>query len=262
MKGDCVMLLTFDVGNTNITVGGFDEDRLVFTARIASNSDFTEDQYAATVSSVLLLHGVTIGEGDECIVCSVVPMITEMLGKALRMLTGKAPMTVGPGVKTGLNIKIDNPAQLGADLVAGAVGALAKYPMPCAVVDLGTATTVCALDGTGAFLGGAIAAGVRSTLAALSSGTAQLPGVGIERPKSVIGTNTAECMRSGLIVGAAAMIDGLVDRMEDELGMPFATVVATGGLAPDVIPCCKRDITVDNDLLLDGLRVIYLKNKS
>ena len=169
-------------------------------------------------------------------------------------------MVLGPGIRTGLNIKIDNPAQLGADLAAGAVGALAKYSMPCIIIDLGTASTISVLGKNGEFLGGAIAAGIKLTLEALTSKTAQLPMVSIEAPSHVIGSNTADCMKSGLVIGAASMIDGMITRIEREL-KETATVVATGGLAPEVVGFCDREILLDDDLLLDGLKLIYQKNK-
>ena len=255
------MLFAFDVGNTNVTIGGYEGDKLLFTTRIASDTRLTADSYAVAVEGVLRLRGAAIGEKDDCIVCSVVPSITRSLTKALRLLCKKEPLVLGPGVKTGLNIKIDNPAQLGADLAAGAVGAIASYKLPCVIIDLGTATTLTVINSKGEFLGGAIAAGINSTLDALTSHTAQLNPVSIEMPKKIIGSNTAECMKSGLIVGAAAMIDGLIDRMEAELGEKFASSVATGGLSEAVVSCCKREITIDKNLLLDGLKVIFDKNK-
>lgn len=168
-------------------------------------------------------------------------------------------MVLGPGVKTGLNIKIDNPAQLGADLAAGAVGAMGKYPTPCVIIDMGTATTLSVLDKEGAFVGGAIAAGIRSTLDALSTNTAQLPFINLQAPDSVVGTNTVSSMQSGLILGAAAMLDGMIDRIEEEIG-ELASVIATGGLAEMVVENCRREIVIDNNLLLDGLYKIYKKN--
>jgi type III pantothenate kinase len=166
---------------------------------------------------------------------------------------------LGPGVKTGLNIKIDNPAQLGADLVAGAVGALDSYTMPCVVIDMGTASTISVLDRNGTFLGGAIAAGVRLTLKALTENTAQLTSIPIEAPKSIIGANTVECMQSGLVYGTAAMLDGMLEKIEEELG-ETPTFVATGGLSKEIITHCKKDIIYNENLLLDGLRAIYDKN--
>ncbi len=254
------MLLTIDIGNTNITLGWFDDDRLCATARLATDPCKTADEYAVAVKQVLSLHDTDIADIADTIICSVVPSVGSSIETAITLLCGKAPLVLGPGIKTGLNIRIDNPAQLGADLAAGAAGALASYPLPCIVIDMGTATTVCALDKQGCFLGGAIAAGVRLTLQSLASGTAALPALHPTAPKHVIGKNTVDCMQSGIMFGTAAMLDGLIERMEDELG-ETATVVATGGLAKDIIPHCKRSIIYDDHLLLDGLRVIYNKNR-
>lgn len=254
------MLLCIDVGNTNITVGGYQDDALIFTARLASDAHRTADQYAVELYDILRLNGCGAAQAQGAILSSVVPTLTNALCMAFQKLFGFAPMVLGPGVKSGLNIKIDNPAQLGADLVAGAVGAMEKYPLPCMIIDLGTATTISVISAKGEFLGGAIAAGIHLTLEALTKNTAQLPLVGVEAPKTVIGSNTIDCMKSGLVLGAAAMLDGLIDRMEAELGCA-ATVVATGGLAREVVPHCRREIRVDEHLLLAGLKRIYEKNR-
>lgn len=252
------MILTIDIGNTNITLGGYKDDKLQFVARLATDTSLTADQYAVQISSILQLRGYT-AEVSDAIISSVVPTTATAIKGALKLITGKEPLMLGPGVKTGLNIKLDNPAQLGADLAAGAVGALGKYKMPCIIIDMGTATTVSVMDKDGAFLGGVIAAGIRSTLDALTSKTAQLPAINIDAPKSVIGKNTVDSMKSGLVIGAAAMLDGIVDRILKELGED-ATVVATGGLAELVVKNCIRDVIIDNDLLLEGLYKIYKKN--
>lgn len=254
------MLLCIDVGNTNITLGGFENDKLVLTARLASDLHRTADQYAIDLYNICMLNGKEITSVTGAIVSSVVPTITKRMSAAFFKLFGFYPMVLGPGVKTGLNIKIDNPAQLGADLVAGAIGALQKCTLPCIIIDLGTASTISVLNKNGDFIGCAIAAGINLTLEALSKNTAQLPYIGIEAPKSVIGTNTVDSLKSGLVIGAASMLDGLIDRMEDEIGST-ASVIATGGLAKEVIPLCRHEITVDDDLLLDGLKIIYEKNK-
>ncbi len=254
------MLICVDIGNTNITLGGYEGDELVFTARLVSDSRRTADQYAVEIYDILRLNGHNACEAQEAIISSVVPTLTKSVGNAFKKLYGFYPMVLGPGIKTGLNIKIDNPAQLGADLVAGAIGAMAKYPLPCIVIDMGTATTISAINAKGEFLGGAIAAGINLTLEALTKNTAQLPMVGIEAPKAAIGSNTVDCLKSGIIFGAAAMLDGLIDRMEAELGSP-ATIVATGGLAGEVITHCKREILLDDNLLLDGLKHIHQKNR-
>ncbi len=253
------MLLAIDIGNTNVTLGLFEDSILKMTGRIATDTKKTADQYAIEIKDILTLHGENISEIEDSIICSVVPVVGSAISAAVALLCDTVPLMLGPGVKTGLNIKIDNPAQLGADLAAGAVGALAEYTMPCIVVDMGTATTISVLDKNGSFLGGAIAAGMKLTLSALASGTAALPSLSVVSPKSVIGHNTADCMQSGIVYGTAAMLDGMIDRIEDELGEP-ATVVATGGLAREVITYCKRDIIYNENLLLDGLRHIYEKN--
>ena len=253
------MLLAIDIGNTNITLGAFDEANLQFTARLATDTRKTADQYAVEIKNLLSLYSLQTEEIEDSIIASVVPAVGKSISRAVSKLCNIVPLMLGPGVKTGLNIKIDDPSQLGADLVAGAVGALDVYNAPCVVIDMGTASTISVLDRNGAFVGGVIAAGVRLTLKALTENTAQLSSIPIEAPKSVIGSNTAECMQSGLVYGAAAMIDGLLLRIEKELGEK-PTVVATGGLSKEIICHCSSNIIYNENLLLDGLRVIYEKN--
>ncbi|MBE6732413.1 MAG: type III pantothenate kinase [Ruminococcaceae bacterium] len=253
------MLLAIDIGNTNITLGGYSGDVLTFTARIATDHNMTSDQYAVALKEILALYNQPYEKVEDCIISSVVPQVGEFVSKAVFTLCQIVPLMVGPGVKTGLNIKIDNPAQLGADLVVGAVGAISKYTLPCIIIDMGTASTISVVDKNGSFLGGVIAAGVRLTLKALAENTAQLPSINIEAPKSVIGTNTVDCMKSGLVYGTAAMLDGLLERIETELGSN-AAVVATGGLSKEIITHCKHTVIYDENLLLDGLREIYYKN--
>ena len=253
------MLLTVDIGNTNITLGAYDGNILAFTARLATDTKKTDDQYAVELKKIFSLYNTGEDKIEDAIISSVVPSVGRSLGRAVSKLCSIVPLLLGPGVKTGLNIKIDNPAQLGADLVAGAVGALDNYTMPCVIIDMGTASTVSVLDKNGAFLGGVIAAGVRLTLKALTENTAQLTSIPIEAPKSVIGRNTVECMQSGLVYGTAAMLDGLLEEIEKELG-ETPTVVATGGLSREIITHCKKTILYNENLLLEGLRAIYEKN--
>ncbi len=253
------MLLTFDIGNTNITIGGYKDEKLVFTARFATDTRRTADQYAIEIRDILDINNVDKKSIKAAAICSVVPPVKNAIRQALKKLYNIEPLVLGPGVKTGLNIKIDNPAQLGADLAAGAVGAMAKYPTPTIIIDLGTATTISAIGKNGEFFGGAIAAGLRLTLEALTTRTAQLPTVSIEAPKSVIGTNTDDCMKSGIVIGAASMLDGMIDRIKKELGAE-ATVVATGGFAGTVVEFMNNKVIIDDNLLLDGLRLIYNKN--
>ncbi len=253
------MLICVDIGNSNITIGVFDKECLKFTARLATDNRRTSDQYAIEIRDILHIYELERSEITSAAIASVVPTVGSAIEKAIQRLFGIKPIVLGPGVKTGLNIKIDNPAQLGADLAAGAVGALAKYPTPCIVIDMGTATTISVIGKNGEFLGGVIAAGIKLTMEALTRGTAQLPSVGLEAPKKTIGTNTIDCIKSGLIVGQASLLDGMITRIERELGIT-ATVVATGGLAPEVVRHCDRDIILDDNLLLDGLKIIHDKN--
>ena len=254
------MLLAIDIGNTNITLGVYDNDVLCFTARLATVDGFTADQYAVEIKNVLELHGLNHKGIEDCVISSVVPSVGGAVCNAVSMLCDIVPLELGPGVKTGLNIKIDNPAQLGADLVAGAVGAISEYTLPCVVIDMGTASTISVINKDGEYIGGVISAGVRLTLKALAENTAQLPSIDISAPKSVIGSNSVDTMKSGLIFGTASMIDGLLDRISEELGEQ-PTVIATGGLSKEIISHCKTDIIYNDNLLLDGLREIYEKNR-
>ena len=233
---------------------------MAVTARLATDRNRTADQYAVELHILLTLNRIDPAEICGAIIGSVVPSLNTAISAAVEKVTGVYPLAVGSGIKTGLNIKIDDPAQTGADLVCGGVAALAKYPMPCIIFDLGTANTISVLNEKGEFLGGTIGAGIGISLDALSSRTSQLPHVSLKNPGKVIGSNTVGAMKSGLIYGTASMMDGMADRIEEELGMP-ATLVATGGRAGEVVPYCKRDIILDDTLLLDGLRVIYEKNQ-
>ncbi|MDR1891535.1 MAG: type III pantothenate kinase [Oscillospiraceae bacterium] len=257
------MLLAIDIGNSNIILGAFGGERgtpPLFVARISTRAGSTADECAVTLSGVLSLYRFAPIAFDGALISSVVPGLDSAWLDAVSRVCGIPAVLLGPGVKTGLNIKIDNPAQLGADLVAGAVAASELFPLPAAVIDLGTATKISALDENGAFLGCVISAGVELSLRALASGTAQLPLVHLKAPARVIGTNTANSMKAGLITGTAAMLDGLVGRMEEELGLKM-TAIATGGLAKPVISSCKREIIHCENLVLEGLRIIYYRNR-
>lgn len=255
------MILAIDAGNTNIVLGCIEGERLLLTARISTDRSKTSDEYALILHSLLALHGLNHREVEGAIIASVVSELTDVLRLATEMITHKPPIMVGAGIKTGVNIRIDDPGQLGADLVVGAVAATAKYPKPLVIFDLGTADTMSVVDADGRFLGGAIMAGPRLSVDALSSRTSQLPRIDLNVPGKVIASNTVAAMQAGAIYGHAALVDGLLDRVEEELGKPLGTAVATGGLARLVVSHCRRDITVDDDLMLDGLRIIYEKNK-
>ncbi len=254
------MILAIDVGNTNIVAGCIEGEEIRHISRVRSDPGRTEYEYAVELKQILMFDGIDPNCFEGAIISSVVPPLTNTLKAAVKKLTGKNPLVVGAGIKTGLNIKIDNPAQLGSDLVVGAVAAQANYSAPIIIVDMGTATTLTVIDRKQQLRGGAIMAGVGLSINALASRTSQLPRIPIEAPKSVIGSNTIDCMKSGAVFGAAAMIEGLVERMETELGGP-ATVVLTGGVAAEILPYFKREMIYDEYLLLRGLGIIYNKNK-
>ena len=254
------MLLAIDIGNTNIVIGGIKDNQIVFEARIATDRSKTSDQYAVDIKDILSLFDVKAEDIQDCIISSVVPPVFNSVRTGILKVTGKSPMVVGPGLKTGLKIHMDNPAQVGSDRIVIAVAALAEYKPPLILMDLGTATTLEVVGEDNSYLGGCIIPGVRISLDALTSRTAQLPGIRLEQPKRVIGKNTVDCMRSGIMYGTAAMMDGMLDRIEGELGTS-ATVVATGGIAQFIIPLCHREIKLEKDLMLKGLNLIYQKNK-
>ena len=253
------MILAVDIGNTNIVLGGIEEDRILFEARLRTDSTKTSDEYAIDLKILLNVYHVDILEIEGSIIASVVPQVLNSMKTALKKITGKASLVVGPGLKTGLNIQVENPAQTGADLVVGSVAALREHKPPMIVVDMGTATTMIVLDKTGALIGGCICPGVKISLDALTERTALLPGLQLDQPKKAIGRDTIDCMRSGIMLGAACMLDGMVERMEAELGCK-ATVVVTGGIAKFVTPMCRTPMIYDKDLLLKGLAVLYREN--
>ncbi|NMA79975.1 MAG: type III pantothenate kinase [Clostridiales bacterium] len=253
------MVFTVDVGNTNIVLGAFDEDDLAFVSRISTDPSKMADQYAIDFADILTLYGYSPRLFDGAIISSVVPPLTPIIKEAVEKLLSCKVYVVSPGIKTGLNIKIDDPAMLGSDLVCAAVSALDKYELPCIIFDLGTSTTTSAIDKDGLFLGGSIYPGVQISLDALSSRTAQLPFISMETVDKVIGTNTIDSMKSGIILGTASLLDGMVLRYSEVLGGE-PTVIATGGLASMIIPHCRCDIIVDNNLMIDGLYRIYKNN--
>ena len=251
------MLLTLDVGNTNITLGVFDGEKLLFVSRMATDASRMEDQYAIELRDILHLYGVRRANIDGAIISSVVPKLTEYISHGVEKLFSVKPLTVCyETVKDLLPIAIDQPETTGPDLIAGCAGAKAFFSCPCIVVDLGTATTLAVLDRDGVMVGGAIVPGVGVSLDALTHRAALLSSVSLEAPAHVVGRDTAECIQSGVLYGAAAMLDGLCDRMEEELGYP-CRVIATGGLAGLVVRHCRRKVECSDTLLLDGLKVIY-----
>ena len=254
------MLLAIDIGNTNIVIGCMKDDEIVFKARIATERQRTSDQYGVEIKNMIEAFGVNLKEIDDCIISSVVPPVFNSVRTGVLKIIGKQPMVVSPGLKTGLNIHVDVPSQVGSDRIVIAVAALAEYEAPLILMDLGTATTIGVVDKDSSYIGGVIFPGVKLSLEALTSRAAQLPGISLDQPKKVIGKNTVDCMRSGMMYGTAAMIDGIIERIEEELGHK-TTIVATGGLARFITPLCKREIILERDLLLKGLNIIYKKNK-
>lgn len=254
------MILAIDIGNSNIVLGGIDSGNIIFEARMATDSIKTSDQYHLELKNMLSLFQVDVTVLEGIIISSVVPPVLNSIHTAVVKMTGKEPIIVGPGIKTGLNIHVDNPKQVGSDLIVAAVAGIREYGAPLMIVDMGTATTISVIDDTRSFRGGCICPGVRISLDALTNHTAQLPGISLEAPKNAIGRNTIDCMRSGIMLGAAAMLDGLLDRMEEELGKKVP-IVATGGISRFVIPLCRKEIIYDKNLLLKGLDILYKNNK-
>ena len=253
------MILAIDIGNTNIVIGCIDENKTWFIERLSTDRSKTELEYAIVIKNVLDIYHIQSDDLEGGIISSVVPQITQIVRAAAEKILQKNILILGPGIKTGLNILVDNPAQTGADLIAATVGAISKYPVPQIIFDLGTATTVCVVDKKKNFIGGMILPGIRTSLDALTANAAQLSGIDISAPRRIIGKNTVECMQSGIIYSNAASMDGIVERIEGELG-EHTTVVATGGLAKNIVPYCKKQIILDEDLLLKGLLYLYRKN--
>ncbi len=254
------VILVADIGNTNITLGVYRDDKPVCISRLATQRHRTSEQYAIELDAIFKLEGLD-NNFNGAIISSVVPELTRIFKNAIEKATGCQALVVAAGLKNGLKITTDNPKELGADLVAGAVGAISQYELPCLVMDLGTATKISVIDEGGVFAGCTIAPGIGISLDALSLRTSQLPAIELSAPDHAIGTNTIECIRSGTVLGNASMLDGMATRLEKELGKPIKTIVATGGLAKEIVACCEKDIIYNKDLVLEGLLTIYKKNR-
>lgn len=253
------MILAIDIGNTHIVLGCIEQGEIRSITRIVTDTRSTESEYAIKIRQVLEFEGIDYRGFEGAILSSVVPPVTDSMKTAIRRLIGLTPIVVGAGIRTGLNIRLDDPSEMGADLVAGAVGAIAEYGAPLIILDMGTATTISVIGPDTSFLGGAIVPGVNLSINALASNTSLLQRVSVEAPKKSIATNTVDSMKSGAVFGSADLIDGMIARMEEELGCK-TTVVATGGLAGSIIPYCRREIICDDNLLLKGLWILYQKN--
>lgn len=257
------MLLAIDIGNSNISVGLFGKGRdLKFLASIDTDSRKTADQISIDLMNLFALYGYDIHQVTGAIFSSVVPGINFMMHKALTRLLGKEPMVVGPGIKTGLNIRMEVHNQLGTDLVANAVAAVEKYQAPIIMIEMGTATTISYISRQKTYEGGMMFPGVRLSLDALSEHSALLQNVALQHPtRNLIGKNTEDCMRNGIVYGTAGMLDGIIDRMKEIIPGENPTIVATGSNAPVIVRYCRNQIIYDKYLLMEGLQLIYLKNR-
>ena len=251
------MILAIDMGNTNTVIGGIDETKTYFIERVTTDQGRTDTEYAVSFKNILEMHQIDIASIEGDILSSVVPPVNSTILNAVEKVTGIRPLLVGSGMKTGMNIIMDNPKTVGSDQIVDAVAASHEHPLPLVVIDMGTATTLCTVDKKGNYIGGVILPGLKVSLNSLSSKTAQLPYISLEVPSHVIGKNTIDCMRSGIIYGNVDMIDGILDRMEKELGEP-PTIIATGGLAKFITPLCRHKIVVDDALLLKGVEDLLL----
>ena len=254
------MLLAIDIGNTNIVIGVIQNDEILFKARIATDRLRTSDQYGVEIRNMLEAFNIRKEDVTDCIIASVVPPVFNSVYTGVIKMIGKQPMVVGPGLKTGLNIHVDIPSQVASDRIVAAVAALAEYEAPLVLIDMGTATTIEVVEPENVYMGGVIFPGVMVSLDSLTSRAAQLPGISLDKPKNIIGKNTVDCMRSGMMYGTASMLDGVIDRIAEELGHS-STIIATGGMAQFITPLCKHEIILEKELLLKGLNVIYKKNK-
>ena len=253
------MILALDMGNSNIVVGGIDNNKTYFMERIGTDLKLTDSEYAIQIKSLLDINKIDVSDIDGSILSSVVPPLNTTISNAVKKILGVNPLIVNCNMNTGMKILMDNPASVGCDLIVDSVAAASKYPLPIIVIDMGTATTITVVDKDGNYIGGIIHPGLRVSLESLSNKTAQLPHIDLSTPNKIIAKNTIESMRSGILYGHAGMMDSCIDRMENELGMK-ATIVATGGLAPFVVPLCSHEIEVDDNLMLEGLYILYQWN--
>lgn len=254
------LILAIDIGNTNIVVGGFDQDKIVFVERLSTDISKTELEYVVEFHALTDIYNISMDMFTGAIISSVVPPLSSVIKNAIKKFFGIDALLIGPGVKNGISIHMDNPASVGADLIVNAVAGQNLYGMPLIIVEFGTATTMCVIDKNKNFIGGIIMPGVSVSLDSLVDSTSQLPKISMEAPAKIIGKNTVDCMKSGVIVGQASAIDGMIDRIWDELGYE-TSVVATGALAERIVPHCKKEIVVDSELTLKGLKLIYEKNR-
>lgn len=255
------MILALDVGNTNIVMGCIEDGEIISTVRTRTENGATWAEYAIRITDFLSLLKIDLKQIEGSVISSVVPPVTEALIPAVENLFGVTPIVVNPFMNCGIGFNVDEPSTVAGDLICSSVGAVTAYGAPCIIVDLGTATTITVVDKDSNFIGAAIMPGVRTGLNALSAKTSLLPEIAISAPEKAIGKNTVDCMRSGVVIGTACMLDGMIDRFTSELGYD-CTLIATGGLASSIVEYCTHDIICDDDLLLKGLWVIYNKSNN
>ena len=254
------MLLVIDVGNTNIVLGVYKDTELLDHWRISTDRQRTTDEYGVLIRELFYLNDFRADDINAIIISSVVPPVVPTLERMCQRYFGLSPLLIGPGVKTGMDIRYDNPREVGADRIVNAVAAYEKYGGPVIIVDFGTVTTFCAVDAKGVYLGGSICPGIGISTEALVQRTAKLPRIELKRTDSVICRNTIESMQAGVFYGFVGQVEGIVSRMRRELDMS-ARVVATGGLAVVIAPATKAIDVVEPMLTLEGLRIIYERNR-
>lgn len=255
------MLLVIDIGNTNIKYGVYDKEQLKASFRVTSAKKKTADEYGAVLMSLLSQSGITAADIDGVILSSVIPALNFTVCHMCEYFFNIKPLVVGPGVRTGLNVRADNAKEVGADRIANSVGAYVKYGGPCIVIDFGTATVFNVIDEGGALIGGCIAPGIKGSLESLVGGTAKLPDVELEFPGKVVCTDTVTNMQAGLLYGFAGLVEYIVKKIKDETGRPDAKVIATGGLGEFISREASSIDIVDRKLTLEGLRYIYNLNR-
>ena len=254
------MLLAIDIGNSNITIGCIRGEEVCSEVRIATDRARTSDQYGVEIRNMLEASGIHKEDIRDCIISSVVPPVFNSVWAGVYKMIGLRPLVVDASMDTGLELCLDMPSQVGADRIVVAVAALERYEAPLIIIDMGTATTMEVVEPGARYMGGVIIPGIRVSLDALTGRTAQLPAISLGRPGKVVASNTADCMRSGIMYGNACMLDGMIDLMREELGHE-STVIATGGLAPFITPLCRHEIHMEPELLLRGLNILYKRNK-
>ncbi|RKD33867.1 type III pantothenate kinase [Thermohalobacter berrensis] len=255
------MILVFDVGNTNIVFGVYKGKKLINFWRMSTDKNKTSDEYGMIINQLFKYYGLKLSDIDAVVISSVVPPLMYTLQATVIKYFNKKPLIVGPGIKTGMNIRYDNPKELGADRIVNAIAAYEKYGGPSIVIDFGTATTFCAISEKGSYLGGCISPGIKISSEALFQRTAKLPKIELKKPEKVIGKNTINSMQSGIVYGYVGLVDYIVERMKEEMGGEIKNVIATGGLSTLIASESNTITKIDKLLTLDGLRIIYERNK-